>query len=128
MLIFHRKEISRQARYESYLVIYKVMRDYVFYVYILTNPTKTTLYIGMTNSLKRRLTEHLDKKGTSKSFTGKYFCHQLIYYEVFQYVNDAIARENQIKRWSRKKKELLINRSNPEWNLLNRDFISADYG
>jgi len=98
------------------------MRDYTFYVYILTNPGKTTLYIGMTNDLGRRLQEHKENRGTNKSFTGRYYCHQLIYYEVYQYIYNAMARETQLKKWSRSKKENLINTTNPQWKSLNREF------
>ena len=98
------------------------MRDFTFYVYILTNPKRTTLYIGQTNDLTRRLQQHLDNRENRSSFTGRYYCHKLVYYEVFQYVNDAIARERQLKKWSRKKKEDLINRVNPQWKFLNGEF------
>jgi len=98
------------------------MRDYTFYVYILTNPGRTALYIGRTNSLTRRLEEHLDNRGDTKHFTGRYYCHKLIYYEVYKYVNESIAREVQLKKWSRKKKEKLINSVNPEWKFLNGEF------
>ena len=74
------------------------MRDYTFYVYILTNPAKTVLYIGFTENLERRLQEHIDNNGTDNSFAGKYHCTDLIYYEVYPYVNDAIAREKQLKK------------------------------
>ena len=98
------------------------MRNYTFYVYILTNPNKTALYIGQTNSLTRRLQEHLENRGDFKPFTGRYYCHKLIYYEVYKFVNNAIARERQLKKWSRNKKEALINSKNPEWNFLNGEF------
>lgn len=98
-------------------------RDYTFYVYILTNPNKTTLYIGFTGNMVKRLKQHKSARGLEKSFTGRYFAHILVYYEIFQYVNDAIAREKQLKRWSRNKKEWLINQKNPDWKSLNRDFF-----
>jgi len=97
-------------------------RDYTFYVYILTNPSKTTLYIGFTNSLSRRLDEHKANKGNRKTFSGKYLTYQLIYFEVYKYVNNAIAREKQLKNWSRAKKETLINKTNPNWDILNDNF------
>ena len=84
------------------------MNNYTFYVYILTNPNRTTLYIGQTNNLTIRLQQHLNNKGESKHFTGRYYCHKLVYYEVHKYVNTAIARERQIKKWSRQKKNDLI--------------------
>ena len=95
------------------------MRDYTFYMYIITNPAKSALYIGFTENLERRLSEHIENKGSNDSFAGKYHCTNLIYFEVYQYVSEAIAREKQLKRWSRKKKEWLINQSNPKWDTLN---------
>ncbi|MCU0338654.1 MAG: GIY-YIG nuclease family protein [Spirosomaceae bacterium] len=92
------------------------MKDHQYYVYILTNFTKTVLYVGITNDLVRRLEEH--KQGTS-AFTAKYKCHYLIYWEHHQYINNAIEREKEIKGWRRSKKEALINDFNPDWKFLN---------
>lgn len=97
------------------------MKEHNYYVYILTNKNKKVLYTGVTNSLDQRLTEHYFAK--SSSFTGKYNCHYLLYYEHFQYINRAIEREKQIKGWLRKKKEELINSVNPEWRFLNEDVM-----
>ncbi len=99
------------------------MRIHNYFVYIITNPKKTALYIGITNSLSRRLKEHYDNRGNLNTWAGKYYCYNLIYYEEFQYVNDAIAREKQLKKWSRKKKEWLINMKNPERIFLNNEFL-----
>ena len=99
------------------------MREYIFYVYILTNPGKTTLYIGVTNNLTRRLSEHKANRGQFKTFAGRTYCYNLVYYEVHQYINNAIAREKQLKRWSRKKKDWLIGLENPNWNSLNGNFM-----
>ena len=93
-----------------------IMKEHNYYVYILTNKNKGVLYIGVTNSLDQRLTEHNFAK--SSSFTGKYNCHYLLYYEHFQYINRAIEREKQIKGWLRKKKEELINRRHNGLNYL----------
>jgi len=98
------------------------MRDYTFYVYILTNPSRTTLYIGFTANLTRRLEEHATNRGKWKTFAGRYYCYDLVYYEIFQYVNNAIAREKQLKRWSRKKKMKLIEKYNPQLKRLNANF------
>ena len=92
------------------------MKEHNYYVYILTNFTKTVLYVGVTNDLVRRLKEH--RQGTS-IFTAKYNCFYLIYWEHHQYVNNAIEREKVIKGWRRSKKEALINEFNPEWRFLN---------
>ena len=88
-------------------------------VYITTNPSKTVLYTGITNNLKRRLLEHYNNKGNKNTYAGKYYCYNLIYYEFFNDPNDAIKREKQLKKWSRNKKEELINKFNPGWNFLN---------
>ena len=90
------------------------------YIYILSNKNNTVLYTGVTNNLKRRLEEHCLKLNP-KSFTSKYNLNKLVYYESFFIIGDAIAREKQIKAGSRKKKELLINNINPEWNDLSEE-------
>jgi putative endonuclease len=89
-----------------------------YYVYITTNPGKKVLYTGVTNNLKRRLKEHRDEKGIIKHFTGRYFCHKLIYYEEFKYINDAIAREKEIKKMNREEKVDLIKEKNPNWHTI----------
>ena len=101
-------------------------RDYTFYVYILTNPNKTVLYIGFSNNLTQRLQQHLNNRGEKKTFAGRYYCHKLVYYEVHKYVLNAIAREKELKKWSRAKKEKLINEFNPNWNALNGEFHIAE--
>lgn len=85
------------------------------YIYILTNKNHTVLYTGVTSNLGNRLYEH--KTGLYKtSFTYKYNVKELVYYEEFMSIEDAIYREKQIKAGSRQKKLDLINRLNPEWN------------
>ncbi len=86
----------------------------VAYVYILTNAGNTVLYVGVTSDLTQRMQQH--KNGFFKnSFTSKYRINKLVYYELFQDVIDAIAREKQIKAGSRQKKIDLVNSRNPEW-------------
>lgn len=97
------------------------MWNYNFYVYIVTNPVKTVLYVGVTNDLTRRLAEHFENKGNKKTFAGKYYCYNLVYYEHFTHIDHAIAREKEIKKWRREKKELLIATENPEWKFLNEE-------
>ena len=97
-------------------------KDYTFYVYLITNPTKTMLYIGVTNNLSARLNQHFNNRGIEKTYAGKFYCYNLVYYEIYQYINEAIAREKQIKKWSRIKKEKLINSFNPDWETLNARF------
>ena len=94
------------------------MSDYNFYVYITTNPDKTVLYTGVTNNIERRLAEHHDNRGKWKSFAGRYFCNKLIWFEQFSNISEAIAREKEIKGWRREKKELLIAKTNPNWNTI----------
>jgi predicted GIY-YIG superfamily endonuclease len=86
------------------------MRNY--YVYIMSNSRRTVLYIGITNNLERRVTEH--RTHMNRGFTDTYNCTELIYSEVTSNVTDAIAREKQLKRWSRTKKFVLIKGLNPE--------------
>jgi putative endonuclease len=90
-----------------------------FYVYILTNRSKT-LYTGVTGDLKQRVWEH--KTGADDGFTKRYKIDRLVYYEIYRYVNSAIAREKQIKRWSRIKKIRLIVEMNPTWRDLAEDW------
>ena len=92
-----------------------------YYVYIITNPTKTTLYTGVTNDLSVRLAEHWKNRGNPKSFSGKYYCYNLLYFERFDDISSAIERETQIKKWSRAKKAALINAKNPAWVFLNQE-------
>lgn len=93
---------------------------HVYYVYITTNLHKTVLYIGVTNDLKIRLHQHIeDANGARAHFTGKYNAIYLIYFENFGHIQDAIAREKELKGWRRSKKESLINKTNPNWRFLN---------
>jgi putative endonuclease len=89
------------------------MLNHKYYVYILTNKYNTVLYTGVTNNLNRRVIEHRDKIGSK--FTSKYNVYKLVYYEFFLYINDAIAREKQIKAGSRQKKIDLIESKNKNW-------------
>ena len=84
------------------------------YVYIMTNKNKTTLYIGVTNNLCRRIYEHKNHL-IKNAFTAKYNLEYCIYFEEFQYFDIAIQREKELKKWNRQKKEALINKKNPEW-------------
>ena len=83
----------------------------------MTNHTNSTLYIGVTNDLIRRVTEH--KYKTKDGFAEKYNVYKLVYAEESVSITDAIRREKQLKKWSRQKKEALINSINPNWNELN---------
>src|SRR5688572_17028207 len=97
------------------------MRYHNYFVYITTNPAKTTLYVGVTNDPERRLYEHIISTIDKKSFAGKYNCINLVYYEYFDSIQDAIDREKALKKWRREKKEKLIAGFNPEWRVLNAE-------
>ena len=87
-----------------------------YYVYITTNPGKTTLYTGVTNDLKLRLQQHCHNRGKKENFEGRYYCYKLLYFESFSDINQAIRREKQNKDLSREKKKELIALKNPKWN------------
>ena len=96
-------------------------RDYYFVVHLLCSSSRRALYCGMTNSAMIRLAQH--KESGPETFAGRYRTFRLVYFETFQYVSSAIRREKEIKGWTRKKKEELINSVNPEWKDL-----SAEWG
>jgi len=84
------------------------------YVYIMTDKNNTTLYVGVTANLERRVKEHRCKNNP-KSFTARYNLDKLVYFESHQMIGDAIGREKQLKAGSRAKKIALIESINPEW-------------
>ena len=90
-----------------------------YYVYILTNYSRTVLYTGMTNDLKRRVYEHKQKLDPN-SFTRKYQVSLLVWYETHNDVNEAISKEKLIKKWKRQWKVELIEKENPEWKDLSK--------
>ena len=83
-------------------------------IYIIANDRKTTLYVGVTEDLYARIVEHKEKK-YPKSFSARYNLTKLVYYESFNFIEEAITREKQIKGGSRAMKEKLIKSINPEW-------------
>lgn len=85
-----------------------------YYIYILTNSSMKALYTGITSDLRERISEHKNKKYPN-SFSAKYSVDRLVYFETYNEVNDAIAREKQLKGGSRKKKVDLIISFNPDW-------------
>ena len=85
----------------------------MYYVYLLTNENNRVLYTGVTNDLERRLFEH--ENGLAEGFTKQYHVHKLVYYDATSDVRAAIAREKQIKGWTRKKKNALVEGMNPTW-------------
>ena len=88
----------------------------VYSVYILTNSSNTTFYIGVTNNLERRLHEH--KYGVIEGFTKRYKLKKLVYFEDFYYIDQAITREKQLKNWHRGWKINLIRQHNPTMSSL----------
>jgi putative endonuclease len=99
------------------------MYQKTFFVYILTNELKTVLYTGVTNNLQQRIAEHYQNRGQQHSFCGRYNVYWLIYYEEHQYINNAIAREKEIKGWRREKKLQLIAEMNPELKFFNEEVV-----
>src|SRR5262249_46916372 len=99
-----------------------LMREYVFFVYILANCSRHPFYVGVTRCLLSRLVSHWGPVEWENAFTARYNLNRLVYFEQFRYVNNAIAREKQLKRWSRSKKIALIEKMNPKWDDLGRGY------
>ena len=95
-------------------------REYRFYVYIMASRS-LNFYIGLSNSIRRRVWEH--KTGQDESFTKRYNINRLVWYERFQYFNNAVDREKRLKKWSRAKKIALITYKNPTWIDLAEDWF-----
>ena len=96
------------------------MREHNYRVYIMASKSRV-IYIGMTNNLGRRVYEH--QHDLIDGFSKRYRCHRLVYFESYDRVENAIAREKQLKRWNRAKKIFLIERLNPTW-----EDLSAEWG
>lgn len=95
------------------------------YCYILTNKNKTVLYVGATDDLQRRIREHKEGKYL-KSFTKRYNCNLLVYFEEFDEIKDAFERERKLKAGNRKRKEHLINSINPKWKDLSENWFDGE--
>lgn len=93
---------------------------YTYYVYILTNWNNEVMYVGMTNNLAKRIYQHKHK--LTEGFTATYNVNKLVYYEETNSVYVAIAREKEIKKWRREKKDALVNSKNPEWKDLSQEW------
>ena len=97
---------------------------HTYYVYILTNKHKTTFYIGVTNNLKIRLQQHIEStKRVTTSFVSRYKLGYLVYYEKHTWIQEAIAREKELKGWRREKKLNLIKSFNENFEFLNHHFL-----
>lgn len=92
------------------------------YIYFMTNKTNNVLYIGVTNSLKRRIAEHSEGRGSV--FTSKYNCSKLVYFEIFPTIKQAVTRERQLKHFKREWKNQLVETINPKWQDLSESVIA----
>jgi len=89
------------------------MRDHNYFVYMLASKPQGTLYVGVTNDLPRRVSEH--REGKVQGFTKKYGVMKLAWFERYGDINEAIAKEKRLKRWRRDWKRSLIEADNPHW-------------
>ena len=94
-----------------------------YYVYLMTNRSRVVIYTGITSSLESRL--WFNENATGRTFTKRYKVDRLVYYEAFDNPEDAIAREKEIKRWRREKKNALVQTLNPKWNDLRNDLFGG---
>lgn len=108
------------TRRDDKISLKRIMSPNQYFVYIMTNASKT-LYTGVTGNLERRVWEHKNK--TAPGFTSKYNITKLVFFESFGDVHEAIAAEKKIKGWTRKKKIDLIEKNNPEWIDLSADWF-----
>jgi putative endonuclease len=95
-----------------------------YYVYVLASKTHR-LYVGVTGNLERRIGEHKSKIH-SDSFTSRYNINQLVHYEIFGSIHEAIAREKELKGWLKYKKYALIEAANPQWHDLSEEWNSSN--
>ena len=91
----------------------EIMKEKLYYVYILASSRNGTLYVGVTSNLTRRIYEH--KNDLVEGFTEKYKVHKLVYYEQTGNIESAISREKQLKKWNTHWKMMLVEKLNPEW-------------
>ncbi len=91
-------------------------------VYFVTNTLRSSIYIGVTSNLQQRLQQHYDDRGNPEHFASKHHCYNLLRYEDFPTMKEAILREKQLKKWSRKKKLSLIKIDNPRLEFLQVPF------
>ena len=94
-----------------------------YFVYIMSNKIRSTIYIGVTNDLVRRVSEH--QLGENSGFTSQYRLDRVVYYEVYPDPRSAIARETQLKGWRRAKKNQLIATMNPTWSDLSQELFTG---
>jgi len=90
------------------------MKIHLYYVYIMATENNRVIYIGVTNDILRRVNEH--RNSLIPGFTNRYNVHKLVFLESFGFIEDAIHREKQLKKWRRQWKNEVINKVNPHWN------------
>src|SRR5581483_9174209 len=112
---------AKILRSRGTLCFLHMTREYHFYVYMLQSASRRAIYIGVTNNLRHRVFQH--KTHQFEGFTGDYNATRLVYFEKFDSIGKAIAREKQLKRWRREKKMWLIERMNPKWRDLAADWF-----
>lgn len=105
--------IMRSMRPQSRDPGEKTMKDHTYFIYIIASRKNGTLYVGVTNQLLRRVQQHRER--LVPGFTKKYGVKILVYFEVHNDINEAIAREKRLKHWRRSWKLELIEKKNPEW-------------
>jgi putative endonuclease len=96
------------------------VRDHNYFAYIVASRSRT-IYIGVTNNLLKRISQH--KQKTFPGFTATYNCDRLVWFERFEYVNNAIRRDTQLKGWRRARKIALIEQTNPTWEDLSASWL-----
>lgn len=96
------------------------MSRHPHYIVYILGSIAGTLYVGITSNLAARIRQH--RNGTFGGFTAKYDVNRLLYYEIYEHVTDAIQREKQLKGWRREKKIVLIEKKNPQWKDLSREW------
>lgn len=106
----------------QHLCLPKILRImFTYYTYIMSNYTRTVLYVGVTNNIQTRVWQHKNNEGGV--FTSTYKCYYLLYYEEYPNINDAIGREKNLKNWRRDWKDNLIKKDNPELKDLAADWF-----
>ena len=100
-------------------------KEHKYYTYILTHEKNHIFYVGVTNNIERRISEH--KKGTYGSHVGRYNIKKLVYFEEHQWIQTAIKREKTIKKWKREWKINIITEQNPNWIDLSKEWDLSIY-
>ena len=100
-------------------------KEHKYYTYILTHEKDHIFYVGVTNNIKRRISEH--RKGTYGSHVGRYNIKKLVYFEEHQWIQTAIKREKTIKKWKREWKINIITEQNPDWIDLSKEWDLSIY-